>query len=737
MNKKLLIALCFVGGLFSCADNDMIGLDGTPDKPARLAAYEYLDSYSPLKTYIDKSKYPNFKLGTGVTVADYNQKALTYRLVNTNFDEIVAGNAMKMASCVNDKGEMDFSKVQAFVQAATDTDVNIYGHTLAWHSQQPVKWLNKLLEDKPLPEDPNGGGNPCLVFDNGEGGANSWDKQGIYTLTKPMEAGKTYVVKAKIKSTEGGDCALWPIWSTSDNKNQWGGSNDVQYLATYGTTTDFTEYAWEFTADFPHDQLQFVFGKLVGKIYFDDLSCMEKGTDVEMVENGSFDEPLKGWAANWNGPSFTIETIVAAKGLPCLVYDNGEGKTNSWDAQAIYTLPVSMEQGKTYIVTVNVKSENGGPLGLWPIWSASPNKNQWGGSNDVQYLETYENIAKKFTEYIWEFSAAFPHDQLQFVFGQLVGKLYFQSVSCVEKETGKELMPNTTFESLSTAGWGSNWQGPSFGMEMLSMASIPLTDEEKKDTLTWAMDRWIKGMMEACEGKVKAWDVVNEAISGGDTDGDGVYDLQHGKEGDTQNFFWQDYLGDLDYVRTAVRLAREYGPEDIKLFVNDYNLEYDWDASGNKKLESLIKWIERWESDGITKIDGIGTQMHISCYADPTEQNKRKELIKKSFELMAKTGKLVRVSELDISYIDADGKEVDAADMTETQLHEMADFYKWLVQQYLELIPANQQWGICFWTCKDDPASSSWRHVQLYGFWDKDYYRTHSYAGVADALSGK
>ena len=60
------------------------------------------------------------------------------------------------------------------------------------------------------------------------------------------------------------------------------------------------------------------------------------------------------------------------------------------------------------------------------------------------------------------------------------------------------------------------------GEHIVKMNSIPLTPEEKKDTLTWAMDKWISGMMEACDGKVKAWDVVNEAISGGDPDGDGV-----------------------------------------------------------------------------------------------------------------------------------------------------------------------------------------------------------------------
>ena len=735
ISKYFIPALLSPLMLVGCADYDDWSTN-PGEKPATIAGYEYLNNYAPLKENLNRTANPDFKVGAGVTESEFNQKASLFRLAAHNFDEIVAGNDMKMVSCVNNGGEMDFSNVASFLQSAEEAGLSVYGHTLAWHSQQPVKWLNKLLEDKPLPEDPDGGGNSCLVFDNGEGGANSWDKQGIYTLTNPMEAGKTYVVKAKIKSTEGGDCALWPIWSTSDNKNQWGGSNDVQYLATYGTTTDFTEYSWEFTAQFPHDQLQFVFGTLVGKIYFDDVSCMEKGSDVEMIENGSFDGPLKGWTANWNGPSFAIETIVAAKGLPCLVYDNGEGKTNSWDAQAIYTLPVSMEQGKTYIVTVNVKSENGGPLGLWPIWSTSPNKNQWGGSNDVQYLETYENIAKKLTEYTWEFTANFPHDQLQFVFGQLVGKLYFQSVSCIEKDTEKELMANTTFESLSAAGWASNWQGPSFGIEMLSIASIPLTDKEKKDTLTWAMDRWIKGMMEACEGKVKAWDVVNEPISGGNPDEEGVYALQHAPEGGSESdFFWQDYLGDLDYVRTAVRLAREYGPDDIKLFVNDYNLEYEWHGNDNKKLQSLIKWIERWEADGVTKIDGIGTQTHISFQADPDKQKKQEDLIKDSFKRMAATGKLVRVSELDMGYTDANGNKVTTDKMTEAMHKQMSDFYKFIVKAYFENVPAAQRYGICQWCITDAPSSSGWRPSEPVGLWKQDYSRKHTFAGFADGLS--
>ncbi len=264
--------------------------------------------------------------------------------------------------------------------------------------------------------------------------------------------------------------------------------------------------------------------------------------------------------------------------------------------------------------------------------------------------------------------------------------------------------------------------------------SIPLTDEEKKDTLTWAMGRWINGMMEACDGKVKAWDVVNEAISGGNADSEGVYALQHAN-GEDNKFFWQDFLGDIDYVRTVVRLARQYGPEDIKLFINDYNLESDWDQNG--KLRSLIAWIKRWEADGVTKIDGIGSQMHISCYADAQTQESKKAAIVNMFKLMAASGKLVRVSELDMGYVDASGKSVQTADMTEEQHKQMADLYKSVVKAYLENVPVAQQWGICQWCATDAPTDSGWRKGEPVGLWDRDYYRKHTYAGFADGLAGQ
>jgi GH35 family endo-1,4-beta-xylanase len=250
------------------------------------------------------------------------------------------------------------------------------------------------------------------------------------------------------------------------------------------------------------------------------------------------------------------------------------------------------------------------------------------------------------------------------------------------------------------------------------------------------MEQWVAGMMDACGGKVKAWDVVNEAISGGDPDAEGVFALQHDLDGAKPNdFYWQDYLGDLDYVRTVVKFARQYGPEDIKLFVNDYNLESDWD--NNQKLKSLIAWIKRWEADGVTKIDGIGTQMHLAYYSNPETQASKEKHIVEMFKLMAASGKLVRVSELDIEFKDEQGNNVVVENMTDAQLRKVSDFYKWIIQQYIANVPAAQQYGFCIWTAVDADPSTSWTHNQLYGLWDKNFNRTHAYAGFADGLGGE
>lgn len=251
-------------------------------------------------------------------------------------------------------------------------------------------------------------------------------------------------------------------------------------------------------------------------------------------------------------------------------------------------------------------------------------------------------------------------------------------------------------------------------------------------------------MMEACDGKVVAWDLANETVSGTDKDGDGILDLQSATRGtvgedDAKNcFYWQDYMGDLDYVRSAVASARKHfaehngDPSKLKLFINDYNLESFWD--NNWKMKSLIEWIKRWEADGVTKIDGIASQMHVAFSEDEATQKSREEHIVNMYKLMAATGKLCKVSELDMGYVDRAGNAVPTKNMTDAQQKQMADFYQFIVEKYFEIIPAAQRYGITQWCITDAPEDSGWRKGEPVGLWTLSYDRKRAYGGFAEGL---
>ena len=744
MNKQILVSALGVTLLASCADRfDQNFETVRPDKEAQ---YGYLEKYDALKEYIKDN--PNFHLGVGTTVDEYNKQDLVYALTNSNFNETVAGNAMKMASCVADDGSMDFDKVRTYVNNATEAGLSVYGHTLAWHSQQPLKYLNGLIADKPIPEEP-GGDNMYIRYTTAAAGSNIWDYQANVTLPEKLEKGASYTLSMKVKASEDCDLAFWPIWNASTNKNQWGGSNDVQYLDTKQVSTEWSTLTWKFEASFTHDMLQFCFGKLGGTIDFDDVKLVKEGSETNLVANGDFStDNISSWGNNYNGPSYAIKqgSGTSAGGNFCITYTTTKDGANLWDHQATYTLNNALEKGAKYKLSMKLKATSNTSFAFWPIWNASTNKNQWGGSNDVQYCDT-KDITTDWKTYTWEFEASFTHDMLQFCFGKLENgeSVSMDDITLVKDETEDNLVENGDFAENATTGWGSNWQGPSFKCEKYGNG-IPLTDEEKKDVLTTAMNNWIYGMMEATEGKVKAWDVVNEAIAQKDADGDGIYELQSatretfvGNPGDEKtNFYWQDYLGDLDYVRTAVVAARKGfadnggNPEDLKLFINDYNLEAAYDQ--NNKLKSLIHWIGEWEKDGVTKIDGIGSQMHVSASMNPDEQKRREDAYVNMLNLMVSTGKLVRISELDMGLDDENGQKVLTADMTEEQHMVMRDYYQFIVKKYLEIVPVAQQWGICQWCPTDSDPNSGWRAGEPTGLWDSDYYRKHTYGGFAEGL---
>lgn len=716
MNKQILVSALGAMLLASCADHfDQNFETVRPDKEAQ---YGYLEQYDALKEYIKDRQ--NFHLGIGTTVDEYNKKELVYALTNSNFNETVAGNAMKMASCVADDGSMDFEKVKEYVKNATDAGLSVYGHTLAWHAQQPNKYLNRLIADKELP--PSSNVTRCLVIKNAKADGH-WSAQ-LY-FPAQLSQGKKYVFKMNAKATAPFELILW------------GAPGDAG-LGSISVGTQWNEYTVNFTPAANYENFVFAAGNLAGELDIKSLSLCEEGSTNNLIVNGDIkgDEVPCTKPYSWHTVTTDIQEVAESQVVEIpvsvghLTFDDGKNlggwgmdntpkivngvcevgnnaaKENPWNSQVNYEPGFAFENGKTYHLKMKIKGSVAGEFG-----AGFQNPDGYKGCGDFPTIKVTTDWNPVDVATTCSGDNAL---RLLLNIGKYAGTLYIDD-----------------FEVYYTK----------------SSNTIPLTDEEKKKALTLALQNWIYGMMEATEGKVKAWDVVNEALSGEDKDGDGKFDLQSAKRGNVKpddaknNFYWQDYLGDIDYVRTAVAAARKGfadaggTPEDLKLFINDYNLESDWDQNG--KLKSLIQWIKDWEADGVTKIDGIGSQMHISCYGNPKTQEAKKNAIENMLKLMAESGKLVRISELDMGYVDANGKEVKTADMTEEQHKEMRALYEFVVKKYLEIIPENQQWGICQWCVTDSPANSGWRAGLPVGLWDSDYYRKHTYGGFAAGLGAQ
>lgn len=738
--------------LVSCADTEFA--DIKVEKPVSIEQYEYLKEYAPLKSYIDRAANPNFKLGLALAANDFNAEGLVYRLACANFDEVTAGNAMKYASCVNDKGVMDFGTVDKFVTTAKAAGITIYGHTLAWHSQQNNKYLNSLIKDKEIEVDPNAANN-FIKYICGQAGANTWDKQATYLLPNAMEEGANYTFKIDIKASEGFEgLEFWPIWEASPNKNQWGGSNDVQYLGAKGAIgTDWATYEWNFTASFPLDKLQIVFGKFGGTVCFDNLVLVKDGTEDNLIANGDFAETsTEGWGNNWGGPSFELGMEGAG---PAVYYvdqvDNGKMEVG----QSMNSFIVR-ESGKGDVPGTILEGQGPDGKNCISITSISGAAN----THDTQFFIVTNKEWKAGEKYrisFWYKATAEAPCETQCHGNPGAYKHWAMLPQNPRFTTEWQLYEVTSTipaegDGMKTIAFNLNADkenAHTYYFADIAMQSeekgntIPLTPAEKKEILTEAMNNWVEGMMKATGGYVTTWDVVNEAVSGHD-DGEGFYTLQSASNvsaDDAQNsFYWQDYLGNEEYVRIVVAAARKYyaengGTEPLKLFINDYNLESDWDD--NKKAKSLVHWIQKWESDGVTKIDGIGTQMHVTCYGNPDVQKSKEEHVVKMLEILAASGKLVKISELDMGYVDENGVTVKTEDMTEAQHKAMAEYYTFIVKKYFEIIPVAQQYGITQWCAIDAPGDSGWRGGEPVGLWDSNYNRKHTYAGFADGLAGK
>ena len=385
---------------------------------------------------------------------------------------------------------------------------------------------------------------------------------------------------------------------------------------------------------------------------------------------------------------------------------------NAWEAQTAYD-PKGLEDATEYTLKITARGSKAGNIGL----DLQETVNYTGDSfGSIAFTTDYK-------EYELKLKTTALRTRFIINFGQFAGTVFIDNISLKKAGNNVELIPDGDFEKgiSGWVGWGNSStrsqsaEGEGYGGPGGTV--IEKTPDEKKSILTQALETFISGMMSVTKDDVKAWDVVNEPMS----DWPDQYALKTGigkAEFAEDEFYWQDYLG-KDYAVKAIQLARKYGnPNDI-LFINDYGLE-----GGGNKCKGLIAYVNYVESKG-AKVDGIGTQMHINSTAN-------KDDIVNMYKLLAATGKMIKVSELDIGL----GDNIKTANATAAMYQQQADMYKFVIEKYFEIIPKAQQYGITIWSPLDSPdrENSFWRRGEPIGIWTESFVRKPAYQAVAEAL---
>ena len=160
--------------------------------------------------------------------------------------------------------------------------------------------------------------------------------------------------------------------------------------------------------------------------------------------------------------------------------------------------------------------------------------------------------------------------------------------------------------------------------EQGQLISAELLKERMKQHITTVVTRY--------KGRIKGWDVVNEAILE-----DGSY---------RQSPFWQ-ILGE-EFIPWAFRCAQEADP-DLELYYNDYSMHEP------RKLETVIRMVKDIQAKGI-RIDAVGFQGHLGMdYPDLDLYESHIRRIKDE------TGIDVCITELDMSILPSVTQSADVS----------------------------------------------------------------------------
>ena len=152
--------------------------------------------------------------------------------------------------------------------------------------------------------------------------------------------------------------------------------------------------------------------------------------------------------------------------------------------------------------------------------------------------------------------------------------------------------PDTTTNAAGTNGPGGRRGGRGFGRGGFS------GPRASREELLQRMHDHIQTVVGRYKGKIKVWDVVNEALADGGTN-------------TLRDSLWTQIIGP-DFIAKAFEYAHEADPDAI-LRYNDYSLE------NPGKRQKLIKLIKSLQEQHVP-VMAIGSQTHVSVSSPSFEQ---------------------------------------------------------------------------------------------------------------------
>ena len=746
-----------------------------------IAVKEVIANYDNIKDYAQQYT-PNMKIGIGMGADLYaNNENGEGDLANANYQVFTPGNAMKNDAIMGNSGSLNFATVDKLL-AALDGNMQLYGHNFFWHTQQNQTYLKSLIAPTLVVEsdgdianvlsgdasDFNGGstggwgswgsnkkdagvvagagqdGTAALVLEN-KGDGNAWEAQCAYDFNDFLEMNKTYVIKFKAKSTSPAGELQFQYQNGSTYSSQ-GGYN------TFNVSTDWQTFQYEFTITKYDDVNRIIlnFGKVGGTYTIDDIQFGLKQEDpMNNVLAGDASDFEGGTTGNWgswgsNKESAEVEEGVGYNNSKALALKN-KGDGNAWEAQCAYTFDDALQEGKKYIIQFYAKSTSAAGELQFQYQNGTTYSSQ-GGYNTF-------SVGTDWVKCEFTFTPAYDDaNRIILNFGK-VGATYY--IDNIKFGLAKDQSTATRGIQYVLARNGKTRKATRAGSKMYYVLKTPA---EKQAALEGAMDAWVSGVANHLKEKNVVpfgYEVINEPIADGnnmyrglsegtfggtwtDDDGNTQYDAaptEDDANGLTLNWgsghwYWGYYVP--DYHVKAFQLARKYLPADTKLFVNDYNLE-----TSPKKLEALIKFAKDIdEKNGSPIVDGIGTQMHVTLNcSDNAEKNaaniaELKTKVDAMFQTMAATGKLIRVTELDLS--------LGTGTPSSNQYKAQSDAYRMIVESYKANVPEAQQSGITVWSLSDNEAEHEyWLKGQVPNLFDKDYKRKWAYKGFCDGIAGE